>query len=145
MALGDALYSMVISGGRVFKLTKASFSLPDWDGDPNRVASLENMLYVSRIDVITDKDTSATDYFLEAYSAIEDGVAASEGTFLWSFPLDGSNAVNTFTFLQPIQLNTKADFVVRTVDPYPTGNRVNMGTDSDAWLVLVEGYPRNII
>ena len=67
MALGDALYSMVISGGRVFKLTKADFTGDSWEasGQADKVATLENMLYMTRVDVITDKDTSATDYFLE--------------------------------------------------------------------------------
>jgi hypothetical protein len=141
MALGDALYSLVMSGGRTFKLTRSDFSGGDWGGLSDRVASVQNLLYVTRLDVITDKTFGATDHFLEIYSGIVDGTATTEETFLWSQPLTGDNNSNSIFFFQPLRVD-QLDVVIRTSNPYPDGATLDMST-GDRWLVMVEGYPRN--
>lgn len=157
MALGDALYSIIMSAGRSKVLTQADFTVTkNWGTtQANAMASVTDMIYFTRVEVITNAalvhDASGP-LFLEAYLDNSD-----ESSLLFSRQVQYAYAASTgatgaqqrganvWSSIQPVRANT-VYFTFRKVHPYPDtagGTFFDVSAEGSEYRILVTQTPRN--
>jgi len=154
MALADALYSIMISGGRSLVKTRTDFSVSDWNPSTNRLVTLDNMIFATALELTTNSplvDDANGPIWLELYASPTD-----ESSFIWALPITSKYKIsasaadraanrNFWHFFQPLRVNTLYAGI-RKVHPYPDthgGSLVDMSADPSNWLLTVMQTPRN--
>lgn len=153
MALADALYSIMISGGRSLVKTRTDFTVTDWNAATNRLVQLDNMIFATAFELHTNSalvSDANGPIWLELYTSPTD-----ESSFLWSLPIHSQYQAsatagerqqrNFWHFFQPLRVNTLYAGI-RKVHPYPDthgGSMHDMGSDTSKWLLTVMQTPRN--